>query len=83
MDDFSVDIANGITPSMSLPDLNRHLSEVLDKHAPVCQRKVHQRRPSPWYSSVADQLRESKRERRRAERRWRSSRLSIHKQLYV
>ena len=61
MDDFSVD---SITPNMSLPDLNRHLSEVLDKHAPVCQLKVRQRGPSPWYS-------------------WRSSRLSIHKQLYV
>ena len=83
MDDFSVDIAKGITHNMSLPDLNRHLSEVLDKHAPVCQRRVRQRGPSPWYGCVADQLRELKRERRRAERRWRSSRLSIHKQLYV
>ena len=81
MDDFSVDIANGITSNMSLPDLNRHFSQVVEKYAPVCQRKVHQRRPSPWYSSVADQLRELKRERRRAERRWRSSRLT-HKQLY-
>ena len=83
MDDFSVDIADGITPNMSLPDFNRHLSEVLDRHPPVCQRKVRQRRPSPWYSSVADRLRELKRERRRAERRWRSPRSTIHKQLYV
>ena len=82
MDDFSVDIANGITSNMLLPDLNRHFSQVAEKHAPVCQRKVRQRRPSPWYSSVADQLRELKRERRRAERRWRFSRLTIHKQLY-
>ena len=82
LDDFSVDIADGITPNVSLPALYRHLSEVLDKLAPVCQRKVRQRRPSPWYSSVAVQLCELKRERRRAERRWRSSRLTIHKQLY-
>ena len=82
MDNFSVDTAIGITPNMSLPDLSHHLSQVLDKHAPVCQRKVRQRRPSPWYSSVADQLRELKHERRIAERRWRSSRLTIHKQLY-
>ena len=82
VDDFSVDIANGITSNMLLPDLNRHFSQVAEKHAPVCQRKVRQRRPSPWYSSVADQLRELKRERRRAERRWRSSRLTIHQQLY-
>ena len=69
----------------SLADLNRHPSQVLDKHAPVCQRKVRQRRPRPWtyeyvgpwprpsYSSFADQLRELKRERLRAERGWRSS----------
>ena len=56
-DNFSVDIANGITPSMSLPDLIHHLRQMLDKHAPVCQRKVRHRRPSPWYSSVANQLR--------------------------
>ena len=34
---FSVDIANGITLDMSLPDLNRHLSQVPNKHAPVCR----------------------------------------------
>ena len=83
MEDFSVDTANGSTPNISLPDLNRHLSQILDKHSRVCQRKVRQRRPSPWYSSVADRLRELKRERRRAERRWRSPRSTIHKQLYV
>ena len=39
MGNFSVDIANGITPNMSLPDLKYHLSQVFDKQAPVCQRK--------------------------------------------
>ena len=70
---------------MSLAHLNRHTGQVLDEHAPVCRRKVRQRRPRPWtyeyvgpwprpcYSSVADQLRELKRERLRAERGWRSS----------
>ena len=81
MDNFSVDTANGIAPNMSLPDLNQHLSKVLDTHAPVCQRKVCQQRPSPWYSSVADQLHELKRERQRAEHCWRSLCLTIHKQL--
>ena len=70
------------TQYVKKPDLNRHFSEVLDKHAPVCQRKVCQQRSSPRYSCVADQLCESKSEHWRAERRWRSSRLTIHKQLY-
>ena len=67
---------------MSLSDLNCHLSHVLDKHAPVCQRKGRRRRTTPWYNSVARQLRQLKGERRRAERRWSSSRLAVQKQLY-
>ena len=60
MDNFSVDIANGITAHILLSDLNHHLSQVLDKHAPVCQQKVRQRRTTPWYCSVAHQLYELK-----------------------
>ena len=82
MDNFSVDIANGITPDMSLSDLSCHLTRVLDKHAPVCQWKVHQQGTTPWYSSVAHQLYELKPEHWRAEHRWHSSRLAVHKQLY-
>ena len=67
---------------MSLSDLNCHLSQVLGKHAPVCQRKIRQRTTTPWHSSVARQLCELKRERRRAECRWRSWRLAVHKRLY-
>ncbi|XP_070183583.1 uncharacterized protein [Littorina saxatilis] len=82
MNEFVVDVADGLTPTMSLPNLNQHLGKVLDKHAPVRQREVRQRKPTPWYSSVADQLKELKRERRRAERRWRSSPLTINMQMY-
>ena len=53
----------------SLLDSNHLLSHVLDKHVPACQRKVRQRRITPWCTSVARQLREVKRERRRAKRR--------------
>ena len=77
---FSVDIANDITPNTSLPDLNCHLSQVY--HSSVCQRMFRQRRPSSWNNSVTDQLRELKCECPRAERRWRSSRLTIQIQLY-
>ena len=37
---------------------------------------------SPWYSSIALELRSMKRERRRAERRWLSTGLTIHKKNY-
>ena len=36
----------------------------------------------PWYPDVCDQLREAKRQRRRAERQWLDTGLTIHKQLY-
>ena len=45
--DFAVDIADGLSPNMSLSNLNQHPRSVLDKHAPLCQRKVRQRKPTP------------------------------------
>ena len=67
---------------MPIADHNRALINVLDRHAPVRQRRVRDGRPTPWYSSIADTLRAMKRERRQAERRWRATRLTRHKQLY-
>ena len=45
-------------------------------------QKVRSGKATPWHSAVAGQLRELKRERRQAERRWRSTRLTVHKQIY-
>ena len=36
----------------------------------------------PWFSSIAEQFCELKRERRQAERRWLKSKLTVHKQIY-
>ena len=79
---LSNDIAQSVSPSMPIQDFNLVLPNLFNKHAPVRQRKVRNGKPTPWYSAVADQLREVKRDRRRAERRWRSSRLTVHKQIY-
>ena len=38
--------------------------------------------PTSWYNRTADQLRALKRERRRAERRWHKSKLTIQKEIY-
>ena len=67
---------------MSVPDFNNALTSVLDSHAPVRQRKIRDGRPTPWYSSIAHKLCLLKREHRQAERRWRASRLTVHKQIY-
>ena len=45
---------------------------MLDKHAPVKTRTIVMRPHVPWYT---DEIRQAKRERRKAERRWRLSKL--------
>ena len=62
--------------------LNDQLRALLDRYAPATQRKVPQRRSSPWYSAVASQLRAFKQEKRRAERQWLRSGLTVHRQIF-
>ena len=54
---------------------NKVLAELLNKHAPMKNLSVIQRKPSPW---IDDSILEMKRKRRQAERTWRKSRLCIH-----
>ena len=79
---FKQDLAQSITPLTPITNFNRQLRCVLDKHAPLCHRTVRQRRPIPWFSSIAEQFHKLKRVRRRAERRWLKSKLTVHKQIY-
>ena len=62
--------------------LNDQLRALLDRHAPATQRKVPQRRSSPWYSAVASQQRALKQEKRRAESQWLRSGLTVHRQIF-
>ena len=39
-------------------------------------------RSSPWYAGVSQELRSAKRQRRRAERRWLKTGLTVDKQIY-
>jgi len=43
---------------------------VMDRHAPLVTRCVSHRRSAPW---LTDEIREARRRRRQAERRWRST----------
>ena len=64
-----------------LVDLYKNsIRETLDIHAPL-KTSVRSDRPrQPWYYSV---IHVACRERRRHERKWRKSRLHVHRQLYV
>jgi hypothetical protein len=51
------------------------LSQVLSQHAPVTERIVTDRSGFPWFT---DNCRKAKSEKRRAERAWRKSKLTVH-----
>ncbi|KAK3107491.1 hypothetical protein FSP39_015750 [Pinctada imbricata] len=56
------------------------IRDVIDKHAPLVTKEVVLRPNSPWYT---DELRALKRERRKAERRWRRTKLTIHHEMFL
>ena len=55
------------------------LSLLVDKHAPIQTKTITQRPNCPWYS---DELHEAKHLRRKLERRWHKSRLTVDHQIY-
>ena len=56
------------------------LCAVMDRHSPLVTRCVSHRRSAPW---LANEIREARRRRREAERRWRSTRLTVHREIFV
>ena len=58
---------------------SENLSSLIDKHAPLQTKEIVLRPHAPWYS---EELREAKHERRRRERKWHSTKLAIHHQLF-
>ena len=79
---FKQDLSHAVSQVSSISDYSNHLCSVLDKHVPLCRCTVHTRKPMPWFSSIAEQFCELKRERRQAERWWFKSKLTVHKQIY-
>ena len=81
---FKADVSTLVTTldQPTADQLNDQLRALLDRHAPATQRKVPQRRLPPWYSTVASQLRALKQEKRRAERQWLRSGLTVHRQIF-
>ena len=59
---------------------NCRLLKAIDEHAPVKTRLVNQRPAAPWYTI---DIKLAKQERRRAERKWKKSQLTIDKQIYI
>ena len=65
----------------SLVDIyNDGLRRVLDRHAPSVTRLVRDCPSAPW---ITEEIREAGRRRRLAERRWRVTRLRVHREIYA
>ena len=86
MDAFTSDIKHSRLFSLETEDVdeladayNAVLSEVLDKHAPEKKKTVTIHPVAPWYN---DDIGAAKKERRHAERVWRTSGLTVHEQIY-
>ena len=80
---FRQDVASLTTvqPDITADQFNTQMRRLLDTHAPSTQRQATRHRRSPLYFSIASELRSMKQERRRAERRWLSTGLTIHKEI--
>ena len=60
---------------------NRVLHQLVDKHA-LEQTKLAAVRPHnvPW---ITDEIKTTQTEQRRLERKWRSSQLTVHRQMFI
>ena len=84
--DFQADVKRFADRYSQCPDrdladsYSAGLRAVIDRHAPLVTRCVSHRRSAPW---LTDEVREAHRRRRQAERRWRSTRLTAHRESFV
>ena len=58
---------------------NNNMADLLNKHAPLKTRTVTDRPSAPWMTSG---IKQAKAERRRAERKWRSTNGTVFKEIY-
>ena len=63
-----------------LEELNTSLRNVIDRHAPLVTRTVTARPSAPW---ITEEVKAAKCNLRKANRRWLSSGLTVHKQIFI
>ena len=73
-----VDRSNNVASMVE--SYNSGLKEIIDRHAPVVSRKLRNRVSQPW---MDDETRENRRVVRRAERKWRKTGLTVHRDILV
>ena len=74
------DIHNDLTLQQLVERYDSELSSVLDQHAPEKKALITVRPDAEWYN---DSIREAKQERRRVERQWRRTKLTVHREIFI
>jgi hypothetical protein len=82
IDSFKRDLNTRLSEHHNVDQMFLILKDTLDKHAPASQRRIRDRSSCSWYNCIGPELREAKRQRRQAERKWRRTGLVIDRQLY-
>ena len=75
---FHTDLPQSLThhTDMTVTELNAHLTSLLDKYAPVTKHNQKRKKITPSFTA---EILAATRERRRAERVWRKSSLTVRK----
>ena len=79
---FKADVSKAVAGLVTADQFESRLRETLDVHAPSSRVKEGREKSSPWYPEIATDLRNAKQEKRQAERRWLTTGLTIHKQIF-
>ena len=86
MYDFRVDLRNSVESAIQsesadpLTVYNTCLRQALDHHTPLVTRTVTDRTSAPWMTL---EVKQADVERRIAERKWRQSGLTVHREIYA
>ena len=68
-----------LTKPDNVYDFNECISNVIDVFSPICTKSIPLRPFAPWYNGV---VKAAKTIKRKAERLWKKTKLTVHKEIY-
>ena len=75
---MSINATNTITEAVQC--YNSEFTSLLDKHAPLLTKTITLHPDTPWYN---DEIDIAKKKRRHAERTWRKTQLTVHREIFL
>ncbi|KAK6195692.1 hypothetical protein SNE40_001064 [Patella caerulea] len=77
---LTLPISSNKTLEELINDYNKLIKNIIDVHAPKKTRRIVIKPENPWF---CDTIRDARKVRRKAERTWVRTGLSVHKQIYI